>query len=274
MSGVSVTGAYGKTPSVKFTPPLYLGETMTKVLKEGSGRKISDGGIVKINYYGVNGRTGKVFDESFSGGTPVEFAVNQVITGFKTGLVGQKVGSRVLIGIPGKDGYDSAGGSQDGSIKVGDTLLFVVDIVDTSYSEATGTDVTPAAGLPKVKIDDDGKPSIEIPDSDPPKSLKVQTLIKGDGTTKVTASSTVLVKYVGVSWKTGKVVEENWDEGETGSLSTLIAGWQQGLAGQTVGSRVELVIPPGLAYPTGRRAPKIEAGDTLVYVVDILYAAS
>lgn len=272
LAGVTVTGAYGTKPTVTAPTPLYVGETMVEVLQEGSGREVPDGGIVKVNYYGVNGRDGQVFDESYSGGSPVEFSVDQVIPGFKTGLQGQKVGSRILIGIPGKDGYDSSGGSSDGAIQVGDTLLFVVDIVDTSYETASGTVVAPPENLPKVTIGDDDRPSVAIPDTDPPTGLEAQTLIKGDGS-KVTESSTILVKYVGVSWKTGEVVEENWEAGETGTLSTLIPGWQKGLAGQTVGSRVELVIPPGMAYPTGRRAPKIEAGDTLVYVIDILYAA-
>lgn len=271
MSGIKVTGEFGKKPTVTFAKPFYLGATQTRVIKQGNGRKIPEHGIVKVNYYGVNGRDGKVFDESFSKGTPAEFAIDQVITGFKTGLIGQEVGSRVLIGIPGKDGYDSQGGSTDGSIKTGDTILFVVDIIDTSYETATGTAVTPKAGLPTVTFAD-GKASISIPDSDPPKTLQVQTLIKGAGA-KITKDSTILVKYTGVSWKTKKVVEENWTTGESAALSSLIAGWQQGLPGQTVGSRVFLVIPPSLAYPNGNRSPKVEAGDTLVYSIDILYAA-
>ncbi|WP_051209266.1 FKBP-type peptidyl-prolyl cis-trans isomerase [Propionicicella superfundia] len=271
LSSITVKGDVGATPTVTFAKPFYVGETMVKVLKAGTGRKVPANGIVKINYYGVNGRDGTVFDESFSGGTPAEFAIDQVITGFKTGLLGQQVGSRILIGIPGKDGYDANGGSSDGSIQTGDTILFVVDILDTSYEVASGTAVTPKEGLPTVTFAD-GKPTITIPDADPPATLQVQTLITGDGA-KLTSSSTVLVKYTGVSWKTKEVVEENWTTGETSALSSLISGWQQGLPGQTVGSRVLLVIPPGLAYPTGRRAPKVEAGDTLVYVIDILYAA-
>lgn len=272
LSGVTVTGDFGKTPKVTFKAGLYLAETTTKVIKASTGRKVPASGIVKVHYYGVNGRDGKVFDESFSTGSPVEFPTDGVITGFKKGLEGQTVGSRVLIGIPGKDGYDASGGSSDGSIAKGDTILFVVDIVDTSYEYATGQAVTPKAGLPTVAVEDN-VPKITIPDSDPPSSLQVQTLIKGSGA-KVTTSSTILVKYTGVSWKTKEVVEENWTTGESSALNSLIKGWQQGLSGQTVGSRVLLVIPPSLAYPTGQRKPKVEAGDTLVYVIDILYASS
>ena len=35
----------------------------------------------------------------------------QVVPGFSKGLTGQRQGSRVLIAMPGKDGYDASGGS-------------------------------------------------------------------------------------------------------------------------------------------------------------------
>ena len=62
---------------------------------------------------------------------------------------------------------------------------------------------------------------------------------------------------------------------EYGSLDKLIPGWQEGLAGKTAGSRVLLVVPPAQAYPDGRETPKptLAAGQTLVYVIDILDVA-
>ena len=53
---------------------------------------------------------------------------DQVIKGWETGLVGQTVGSRVLLVVPPADGYGTAGDSQAG-IKGTDTLVFVVDIL-------------------------------------------------------------------------------------------------------------------------------------------------
>ena len=55
-------------------------------------------------------------------------------------------------------------------------------------------------------------------------------------------------------------------------VNTLPEYRKQGLAGQPVGSRVMLIVPPSLAYPDGNAEPAIPAGATLVYVVDILYA--
>lgn len=270
-SGVTVTGAFGKMPTVNVKPGFFIGETQVRVVHQGTGHTVGSNATVKVNYYGVNGRDGAMFEESFSSGSPVEFSLDQVIPGFQKGLQGQKVGSRVLIAVPGSDGYDATGGSQDGKIQVGDTLLFVVDIMDASYDMASGTEVTPKEGLPTV-VFTDGKPTITVPAGDPPSELVVQPLIIGKGP-KVTADAMILVKYTGVSWKSGEVIEENWTTGESSVLSKLIPGWQRGIAGQTVGSRVLLVIPPELGYPDGRRQPKVEPGDTLIYVVDILYAA-
>ena len=52
----------------------------------------------------------------------------------------------------------------------------------------------------------------------------------------------------------------------------VIKGWDSGLAGQKVGSRVLLVIPPAEGYGTAGSPPKIAGTDTLVFVVDILAA--
>ncbi len=69
--------------------------------------------------------------------------------GFSKGLTGQKQGSRVLIAMPGADGYDASGGSPQAGIEVGDTLIFVVDIEATTLSGPEGTAVAPKAGLPR-----------------------------------------------------------------------------------------------------------------------------
>ena len=153
---------------------------------------------------------------------------------------------------------------------MGDTLVFVVDIVDVQLSEPSGTAVEPAAGLPTVTGALD-KPDITIPKSDPPKKLVVQPLIKGDGK-KVGANDTITFAYRWEIWEDGRLVEESYGQKPGSSpLSGLVAGLQKGLTGQTVGSRVLLVIPPDQGYPDGNAQPKIEKGETLVMVVDLLF---
>ncbi len=52
----------------------------------------------------------------------------------------------------------------------------------------------------------------------------------------------------------------------------MIPGWDTGLVGQTVGSRVLLVVPPAQGYGEAGNPPTIAGDDTLVFVVDILGA--
>ena len=124
------TVASGKPPVITIpgsAPPKTL---QVKTLIKGTGAKVTKGEYIVVQYIGVNYRTKKAFDSSWSRSQP--FAVNigagQVIKGWDTGLVGQTVGSRVLLVVPPAEGYGSAGSSQAG-IKGTDTLVFVVDIV-------------------------------------------------------------------------------------------------------------------------------------------------
>jgi peptidylprolyl isomerase len=104
------------------------GKTTTEVLKSGDGDTLTDADTVFVQYKGEVIKTGKVFDSTWSKGQPASFALSQVVPGFKDGLVGQKVGSQVLIVIPADQGYGA--NPQEGSgIPANADLLFVVDIL-------------------------------------------------------------------------------------------------------------------------------------------------
>jgi peptidylprolyl isomerase len=130
----------GTPPTVKVpssTPPKKL---VSKTLIQGSGPTVTKGQYLIVQYTGVNWRTGKVFDASWSHGAPFGFVIGatppQVIPGWNA-LIGKKVGSRVMLSIPPADGYGKQGSSQAG-IKGTDTLVFVVDILG-SYSPGAST---------------------------------------------------------------------------------------------------------------------------------------
>jgi peptidylprolyl isomerase len=270
---VTVTGGFGEAPKVKVDAPWAIDKTRTKVLDASNGPVVSEGQGVEVNYYGVNGRTGKKFDESFSTGQPVAFSLAQVVPGFSKGLTGQHKGSRVLIAMPGQDGYDPMGGNPQAGIEVGDTLIFVVDLVDVQLAGPEGSKVQPKAGLPTV-TQAGGKPEITIPESAPPTSLEVQPLIKGKGK-KIGANDTITFNYVWTRWSDGKVLEESYGgQPANAPLSGLLPGMVKGVEGQTVGSRVLLVIPPADGYPDGNATPSIKPGETLVMVVDLLFTQS
>jgi FKBP-type peptidyl-prolyl cis-trans isomerase len=128
----TVTANPGSAPVVKIPskqPPTKL---VVKTLIKGSGPPTVKGQTVVTQYVGVNWRTGKAFDSSWSRKAPFGFTLDatpaQIIPAWDKGLVGVPVGSRVMLIVPPADGYGKTGNSQAG-IKPTDTLVFVVDII-------------------------------------------------------------------------------------------------------------------------------------------------
>lgn len=264
----AITVSETDQPEVTIPTPWGIDKTQAKVLKPGGEQKLTENSTVTLSYVGLNGRTGEIFDSSYERGAPATFQLQGVVPGFAEGLTGQSVGSRVLIAMPSEDGY--ADGNPSAGIEKGDSILFVVDIISANFDEATGEAVAPAEGLPVVTMTGD-KPELAIPDgATMPTELVTQPLIKGPGS-PVTETSTVQVKYRSWDWETGELVEDAWQP-QQGPLNSLIEGWKQGLVGQTTGSRVLLVVPPELGYPDGQPDMGLEPGQTLVYVIDVLYA--
>jgi len=271
---IKVSGELGKAPKVTIDDPWAVDKTRTKVLDPNpKGTTVKPGQSVEMNYAAYNARTGEMFDDSFARGTTAAFNLAQVVPGFQKGLVGQHEGSRVLIAMPGSDGYDGSGGNPQIGVKMGDTLVFVVDIVAVPLEGPEGTEKDAKAGLPTV-TDKDGVPEITIPKSDPPAELQAETLIEGKGK-KVAESDAITMNYRWVRWSDGKVLEETYGKAPAEvPLSNLVPGVVKGLTGKTVGSRVLLVIPPSESYPEGNQTPSISPTETTVMVVDVLFAAS
>jgi peptidylprolyl isomerase len=103
------------------------GKLHVSVLQQGTGDTVEKGQLLGVNYLGAVYRGKKPFDESYSK-DPVGFpiGVGQVISGWDKALVGQKIGSRVIVEIPPKEGY--ADQAKPG-IPANSTLYFVVDIL-------------------------------------------------------------------------------------------------------------------------------------------------
>jgi peptidylprolyl isomerase len=134
------------------------------------------------------------------------------------------------------------------------------------------------SGLPTVTAAPGSAPVIKVPGTKPPATLISKVLIKGTGPA-VAPGDTVVVQYVGVNWRTGQAFDSSWKRAQPfgftigANPSQVIKGWDQGLDGQTVGSRVLLVIPPADGYgKAGSPQAGIKGSDTLVFVVDILGA--
>jgi len=280
---VTVSGTFGKAPAVNI-PAEKAGSTLAvKTLVHGNGQALGRSDAFLGNYaiYLWSGTTHKLLQSTFkTGGKPTLFA-GTLLPGLETALIGQKMGSRVLAVIPPKEGFGTSGDAQAG-IKGTDTLVFVVDMIKdfAGNASATGQHVSNGgSGLPTVTAGAAGTaPAIKMPSGKPPANLTTKVLIKGTGPA-VATGDTVVVQYVGAIWRNGSVFDSSWKRSQPfgftigASPSQVIKGWDTGLTGQTVGSRVMLVIPPADGYgKTGSPQAHIKGTDTLVFVVDILGA--
>jgi hypothetical protein len=119
-------------------------------------------------------------------------------------------------------------------------------------------------------------PEVSIPDSEPPEELQVDVLVDGDGP-PVESGSLLLADYHGVEWDSGEVFDSSFERGEPAGfgigVGSVITGWDEGLVGVPVGSRVQLVVPPEQAYGESG-AGDIPPDATLVFVVDVIDAIS
>ncbi|MEW1865255.1 FKBP-type peptidyl-prolyl cis-trans isomerase [Streptomyces sp. NBC_00669] len=119
----------------------------------------------------------------------------------------------------------------------------------------------------------DQKPTIAKGTGTPSTKLAVKTVIKGDGP-KIVSGDYVQVNYLGQIWNTAKVFDTSFGKSPYTNVigqGKLIPGWDQGLVGQQVKSRVEMAIPPSLGYgSSGNSQAGIKGTDTLVFVIDVL----
>ncbi len=99
-------------------------------LVEGDGAEAASGQTVHVHYVGVAHSSGEEFDASYNRGEPLRFrlGVGQVIAGWDQGVTGMKVGGRRRLVIPPHLAYGDRGAG--GVIGPGETLIFVVDLVD------------------------------------------------------------------------------------------------------------------------------------------------
>ncbi len=99
-------------------------------LSVGEGAEAQTGSTVSVHYVGIAHSTGEEFDASYNRGEPLQFrlGVGQVISGWDNGVQGMKVGGRRRLVIPPHQAYGDRGAG--GVIGPGETLIFVVDLVD------------------------------------------------------------------------------------------------------------------------------------------------
>lgn len=181
----------------------------------------------------------------------------QALAGALAGLavVGVIIAAFLVLG--GGDDEDDSAGSPASSATPAPSATYAEGFppLPAGADPALGQRPTPAAGTGELT------------------KLTVTPQIEGTGAA-AKAGQNITVNYVGVSYQTGEEFDASWNRSEPFSFQLgaggVIPGWDQGLVGVKVGSRVQLDIPADLAYgdnPTGG-----QPAGPLRFVVDILAA--
>lgn len=107
-------------------PPKKL---VVKEIEEGTGATAEAGNQVTVQYVGLNYKSGREFDSSWSRDEPFTFnlGAGEVIQGWDQGVAGMKVGGRRKLIIPPELGYGEAGSPP--AIPPNETLVFVIDLL-------------------------------------------------------------------------------------------------------------------------------------------------
>jgi hypothetical protein len=130
----SIVLAPNGRPGFTFPSSPAPSDLVISTLKQGSGAVVEQGDNAVVHYSGVLWGAETLFDSSWERGTPGSFLAeslvddaNGLVPGFAQALIGQRVGSQILVVIPPEFGYPS--GTAPDSIPEGSTMVFVFDVL-------------------------------------------------------------------------------------------------------------------------------------------------
>ena len=265
-------------PEAEYKAPFAVASEKVRVIEEGDGDQIKDGDflIVQVSVFDAS-KDNTLKDSTYTGSqgpiiVPINDRLKQLAPEIYNTFTKMKVGG-TFAHATNQDQQAAAKGVTNATLAPGTATDFEVYTVTKKLpGYVEGSQAPAEAPFPAFTLDN-GNASLKFEDNrgDAPTELKTKVLIEGNGAT-VKETDTLYVRYIGAQWSDGQVFDGNYNTQPISfSLQGVIKGWTQGLAGQKVGSRVELVIPGDLAY--GNEAVQGRPSGTLVFVVDILDAA-
>jgi hypothetical protein len=270
-SVVTAEGAIGSEPQIDMPTPVVAERTEVSIVTEGEGDVLTNGQPALVDVSIVNGTTGEVLqDTGYTGGVMLA-AASEGLPPVTEALECASVGSRLVV-VGTADETHNGEALPELGVEANDSLVFVVDVLESFLPRADGTQRASENGNPAVVLAPNGQPGVTIPNSEPPTEL-VDTLLKEGGGDTVEEGDQVVVHYTGFTWADSEVFDSSWENRQPAIFQltegALIEGFLTGLIDKKVGSQVLLVIPPELGYGD-QASESIPADSTLVFVVDIL----
>ena len=250
----SVSGAFGSKPTLVFTGGDAPRTLQSKILQRGVGRAVANGDLLVADYLGQVWRGG-VFADSYDGRAPAGMLIGRgkVLTGWDDALVGVPVGSRVVMSLPPKKAYGSAGNPRAG-VRGNATLVFVVDVVAAYNGAARGeaTAVPQRLVTPGVVVigAPGGVPQVQVwHGARAPRSTTVSVLARGTGA--VVGPGLLVVQYVARRYAGGSA-GSTFARGAPAAVTVARPSsgrpFDQAI-GLPLGSRILLEVPARKGHP-------------------------
>jgi len=234
LSNTSTTEAVQLDRPLLAAPSVIPTELIITDIVEGTGRAVSEGDTVWVDYTGVRSADGLEFDNSYQRGEPIAFTVGigSVIDGWDTGLIGAKAGGQRRLDIPADMAYgDNPPG---GVIEAGDALTFMLEI-RAVVATSTSDDI----------------PEIDTAAYPPTEDLELTDLSIGEGAVVQVGDSAILHLLIGNA-DSGDILFETWSEGQPTLIQVVegysIPGLYEGLQGMAVGGTRAMSVPAELAF--------------------------
>ncbi|WP_322936295.1 FKBP-type peptidyl-prolyl cis-trans isomerase [Nocardioides bizhenqiangii] len=289
---VEVSGPVGEVPEVDWSAMLEPGETEAQVVEEGDGAVIEDGDKVLTNLAISNDFGQDIsFDTYSDQGVLLEVgseAEPAQVVDLMTQLVKDEiepgtttVGTRVAIVADAEEEFgDLALNLSSLGIGNEDGFVLVADFEAVALDGPEGKTRPAPAWAPEI-VQEKGKPtaldSSGLPEPDPKATeLGKAVLVEGTGPV-VEKGQQIVANYIGQVYGAKKPFDSGYARPDPAifeiGTGAVVKGWDQGLVGEKVGSRVLLEIPPKLGYGKKGQGEDIPGDSTLYFVVDILAAA-
>ncbi len=220
-------------------------------IEQGRGVAAAKGDIVIIKYSGYL-PDGKIFDSSVERGETIKFNLGQSLPGLDEGIGYMKQGGKIRLVIPYSLGFGENG---RGPIPPKTDVIYDIELLEVKPKIAA------------VPYDVKGKDTVKTASG-----LKYLVAVKGSGT-QAGVGKKVKVHYSGYL-SDGTLFDSSIERDMTYELTIgstpVINGWQEVLPLMKVGDKWRVVIPPHLAYKEQGFPPKIPAGATLTFDMEMI----
>lgn len=263
---ITVSGDMGGEVTAEFETPFEATELQRTIVEKGDGDVTAAGDTVELQINVFAGNTGET---AISETAEFVSGDQQIFPAFIAGIDCVPVGSRVVTTVPAAELFADAG-SEGLGIAGGESVVVVTDVLSIVPP------LTPAEWTenpPSVTFNGEEPPVLTLPEGEPRPELLIDVIEEGDGDTVATGDS-VTVNYQGTNWGTGEIFDQSFGASPATFATTgVVEGFGAALVGQKVGTKLVVSMPPELGYGAEGSSEHELAGQTLVFVIEILAIA-